>query len=189
MNTRVCMSCLSVLLLGMTIFGSSDAASDTALPVKLDSTGFTEVLARSGDVYIAGQPTEDALKKLQAEGVTTVVNLRTDAEMNNRQGVPYDERAAVAALGMTYIHLPQGGPDTPYSPATVAALAQAIDDNPGKTLLHCTVAWRASHLWTAYLMRYKDLSLDEAIEHGRAINLGTLPLEGFLGERVTMSVD
>ncbi|MDA1074150.1 MAG: sulfur transferase domain-containing protein, partial [Proteobacteria bacterium] len=129
MNTRVCMSCLSVLLLGMTIFGSSDAASDTALPVKLDSTGFTEVLARSGDVYIAGQPTEDALKKLQAEGVTTVVNLRTDAEMNNRQGVPYDERAAVAALGMTYIHLPQGGPDTPYSPATVAALAQAIDDN------------------------------------------------------------
>ena len=52
-----------------------------------------------------------------------------------------------------------------------------------------TVAWRASHLWTAYLHTHRGLSLSEAILHGRAINLGQLPVEGFLGQQLQLSLE
>ncbi|HET9452695.1 MAG TPA: hypothetical protein VFO66_00325, partial [Gemmatimonadaceae bacterium] len=54
-------------------------------------------------------------------------------------------------------------------------------------LLHCTIAWRASHLWGAYLIQKKGLPVAEALRHARAINLdarvpvqGRLPIEHFL---------
>jgi len=51
-------------------------------PVILDTTGsFLERAARVGeDIFVTGQPTEHALRELQAQGVTTVVNLRTPEE-------------------------------------------------------------------------------------------------------------
>jgi hypothetical protein len=36
-------------------------------------------------------------------------------------------------------------------------------------------------MWVAYLARYRGMELNEAIEHGRAINLGTQPYEELLG--------
>jgi hypothetical protein len=64
--------------------------------------------------------------------------------------------------------------------------------NEGKVLLHCTVAWRASHLWGAYLIQ-QGVSAADALTHARAINLmddhrmdssGRQPLELFLGKSV-----
>ena len=69
------------------------------LPEKLEVEGFQAVLASAGDVYIAGQPSREALDWLQSEGVTTVVNLRTQPEMDNRDRVPFDEAAALDSLG------------------------------------------------------------------------------------------
>ena len=167
------------LLIGLV--AASTALADTPFPEVLDAEGFQQVLVQSGDVFIAGQPTEAGLKRMRDNGVTTVVSLRTDREMDDRNIVPFDERAAVQALGMKYVHIPLGGPGTPYTPEAVERFAAAVTASEGKTLLHCTVAWRASHMWTAYLVEHEDLTLDEALRHGRAINLGDLPLEGFLG--------
>src|SRR5215208_1408131 len=63
-------------------------------PVALDTRGlFQEKFARVGDdVFIGGQPTERALRELRAQGVTTVVNLRSPPEMTR---VPFDESALV----------------------------------------------------------------------------------------------
>jgi protein tyrosine phosphatase (PTP) superfamily phosphohydrolase (DUF442 family) len=47
-------------------------------------------------MYIAGQPTADGIRQLPDQGVTTVVNLRTPAEMAR---VGFDEAALVASLG------------------------------------------------------------------------------------------
>jgi hypothetical protein len=61
----------------------------------------------------------------------------------------------------------------------------------GKVLLHCTVAWRASHLWAAYLIRDRKVPVDAALKHARQINLrddapygDQQPIEGFLGRAV-----
>ncbi|MDP6376023.1 MAG: sulfur transferase domain-containing protein [Pseudomonadales bacterium] len=156
------------------------------LPQKLNADGFGEVLAVSGSTYIAGQPTKIGLDRMKQAGVTTVVNLRTHMEMNNRDVVPFDEAAYVDELGLEYVHIPLGGPGTPYNPGAVKTFAAAMEKAQGRVLLHCTVAWRASHLWTAYLVRNRGMAIEEAVRHGQAINLGTLPLEQFLDRPLTI---
>ncbi len=168
---------------------SATICAANELPQRLDPEGFREVLVRTGNLYIAGQPSEAALERLAQAGVTTVINLRTQPEMDNREAVPFDEAAVVAALGMRYVHIPAGGPETPYAPEQVDAFAAALEQAEGDVLVHCTVAWRASHLWVAYLHEHRGLPLAEAIDHGRAINLGQLPLEGFLGEKIRFSIE
>ena len=157
------------------------AASMEPLPETLDVEGFQAVLAMAGDVYIAGQPSREAIDWLEAQGVTTVVNLRTQPEMANRERVPFDEAAVLDSIGLEYVHIPLGGDENPYTPDAVDRFAEAVDAAEGKVLLHCTVGWRASHMWAAYLVRYRGMDLNEAIAHGRAINLGTTPVEELLG--------
>lgn len=184
-STTAAALCLTALLLPPLSFAA--AADAPPLPTQLPAENFQQVLARAGDdLFIAGQPSEAGLEQMRAAGVTTVVNLRTDREMDDRSVVPFDEAALAAQLGLTYVHVPAGGPDTPYTPEMVDRFAEALAEADGKVLLHCTVAWRASHLYTAWLHRYRHLPLPEAVRHGQAINLGTLPLEGFLGTPLTI---
>ena len=162
------------------------------VPVAMDTRGlFQDKLARVGDdVYISGQPTEKALRELSAQGVTTVVNLRSPPEMKR---VPFDEAALVKELGMQYVYLPmRGTPELPYSPAAVKAFADAMAGAKGKVLLHCTVAWRASHLWAAYLIQYRNVPVATALAQARTINLmddmrmdgDQQPVEAFLGRKL-----
>lgn len=159
-------------------------------PVPLDTTGrFLAAAVRVGDdFFIAGQPTERALREMHDQGVTTVVNLRSPEEMQN--AVKFDERAVVGQLGMKYVYLPmRGTPDFPYAPDAVTKLAAAVAGANGKVLLHCTVAWRASHLWAAYLISERGVDVETALANARAINLmddhrmgpgGRQPVEDFL---------
>ena len=161
-------------------------------PVVLDTTGlYLASAARVGDdVFVTGQPTERALRELRAQGVTTVVNLRTPEEMT--RNVSFDEPALVAELGMRYVFLPvRGTSEYPYSPATLARFAEAVRTANGKVLLHCTIAWRASHLWAAYLIKERGIPVDSALANARAINLmdthrmgsnGRQPVEDFLDQ-------
>lgn len=179
---------MKTALISLLMLFSTFSNADTVEIEILENDGFNQVLVRSGNLFIAGQPSEAGLKHLQESGVTTVVNLRTNAEMDNREVVSFDEATVVEDLGMDYVHIPAGGPDTPYSPEMLEQFAQTLDQAKGKVLLHCTVAWRASHLYAAYLIRYQDLSLKEAQRIGQSINLGTLPLEGFLGEKLEIVI-
>lgn len=157
--------------------------------VLLDTTGlFRDRFAKVGDdVFITGQPTERGLRELKARGVTTVVNLRTPEEM--KRSVPFDEPALVSGLGMRYVYLPVRG-DTayPYTPAVLDRFADVMAHADGKLLLHCTVAWRASHLWAAYLIRERKVPEGVALTNARGISLmddmrmsaGRQPIEGFL---------
>ena len=161
-------------------------------PVLLDTTGmFQDRYAKVGDdFFIAGQPTQKALREMKAQGVTTVVNLRSPSEM---QRIGFDEEKLVTELGMKYVYVPVRG-DTlyPYTPAALAKFTEAMKTADGKVLLHCTIAWRASHLWGAYLIQ-SGVPPADALAHARAINLmdahrmdssGRQPMELFLGRAV-----
>ncbi|MCB1008966.1 MAG: hypothetical protein KDB94_08730 [Acidobacteria bacterium] len=156
-------------------------------PVELEQPeGFQVRLFQDGRVYIGGQPSEAALAAMKALGVTAIVNLRTQREMDNRDAVPYDEQAKAAELGFEYVHLPIGGDDNPWRPEVVDGLADVLRRHPGPVLLHCTVAWRASYVWTAFLIRELGLPLDEALARGQAIALDESPLGDLLGRRVKL---
>jgi uncharacterized protein (TIGR01244 family) len=160
-------------------------------PVILDITGLFQARFASvgDDFFIGGQPTEKALRDLKAKGVTTVVNLRMPEEMAK---VEFDEAALLKELGITYVHIPmRGSAENPYGPAQLDTFAATMASAPGKVLLHCTVAWRASHLWAAYLIRDRQVPVATALAQTRAINLrdeapfgGLQPIEGFLGRTV-----
>jgi uncharacterized protein (TIGR01244 family) len=165
-------------------------SGDVPAPVVLDPHGqFQDKFASVGsDVFISGQPTEQALRDLHAQGVTTVVNLRSPEEMTKR--VSFDEAALVKSLGMEYVYVPvRGNAEFPYSPAAVKSFANAMTGAKGKVLLHCTVAWRASHMWAAYLIQYRDVPVATALAQARTINLmdnmrmdgDRQPVEDFLG--------
>jgi uncharacterized protein (TIGR01244 family) len=127
------------------------------------------VIARSGPVFIAGQPSEAALRALVAGGVAAVVNLRTPEEMADPNQVPFDEAALVRELGAEYVHVPLGGKEHPASPAKVDAVARALAAARGKVLLHCTVAARASSMWAAYLVRHRGVPSERALEDARLV--------------------
>ena len=161
-------------------------------PVTLDTTGMFQAkfVSVGDDMFIAGQPTERALRELRAKGVTTVVNLRMPEEMAR---VGFDEDALVKELGIKYVYIPmRGTADHPYGPKELDTFAAAMASADGKVLLHCTIAWRASHLWAAYLIRERKVPVADALSHTRMINLmddmrmggDQQPLEGFLGRAV-----
>jgi protein tyrosine phosphatase (PTP) superfamily phosphohydrolase (DUF442 family) len=184
---------LSALLVTAALASSASAqkvvGTTGAVPAPkiLDITGlFQEKYASVGDdMFIGGQPTEKALRDLKAAGVTTVVNLRMPAEMAR---ISFDEAALLKELGITYVHIPLGGPDNPYAPAALDQFSKVMASAQGKVLLHCTVAWRASHMWGAYLIRERKMPVATALEQVKSINLradapfgNQQPIEGFLG--------
>jgi uncharacterized protein (TIGR01244 family) len=161
-------------------------------PVTLDPAGLFQAkfVSVGDDMFIAGQPTEKALRDLRAKGVTTIVNLRMPQEMAR---VGFDEAALAKELGMRYVYIPMSGtPENPFGPKAVDTFAAAMASADGKVLLHCTIAWRASHLWAAYLIRERNVPVATALSQARQINLmddmrmsaEQQPLEGFLGRVV-----
>jgi uncharacterized protein (TIGR01244 family) len=174
-------------------FTRAEPIATLGAPAVLDTAGMFQArfVQVGDDVFIGGQPTERALRELKARGVTTVVNLRTPEEMRR---IGFDEEALVRELGMRYVYIPmRGTSEFPYAPSAITQLADALRTANGKVLLHCTIAWRASHLWGAYLIQERGVPVDQVLAHTRAINLmddhrmtqdGRQPLELFLGRTV-----
>ena len=171
-----------------------DSIRSLPTPALLDSAGLFQALYASvgDDLFIAGQPTERALREMKKLGVTTIINLRMPQEMER---IGFDEPKLIAELGMKYVYIPMRGGDgeQSYSPQTLRKFAEAMKAADGKVLLHCTIAWRASHIWAAYLIQEHGVADADALAHARAINLmdghrmdpsGRQPVEMFLGRKV-----
>jgi uncharacterized protein (TIGR01244 family) len=198
MRNRIISAVVATLILSSTsaaqqLVGKGTIQSLPA-PVLLDTAGmFIDRYAIVGeDLFIAGQPTERALREMKRLGVTTVINLRMPQEMER---VGFDEAKLIAELGMKYVHIPMrgGSGETAYSPETLRKFTEAMKAADGKVLLHCTIAWRASHIWAAYLIQERGVPDADALAHARAINLmddhrmdgsGRQPVEMFLGRKV-----
>jgi uncharacterized protein (TIGR01244 family) len=130
-----------------------------------------------GHVYFAPQPATQDFKAFAERGVTTVINLRTDAEMQ------FDERAAVRAAGMKYIHVPIG-----HTAPADEDLNQIMDtlDQAGKepVLLHCASSNRVGYVWAMYRASRQGLAADAAIAEGKAAGLKSPELEKLAREYI-----
>jgi len=192
---KILSSILVVLAASFTAFSQQPATDSLGidrlvLPVPIeDIEGVTGGVFKDGRLFIAGQPDTDALLRFRELGVTVVINLRTPAEMDNRDRVPFDEAAFVVEQGMEYVHIPLGGDDHPYTPEAVATFAKTLEKHGGPVLLHCTVAWRASYLWSAYLILYQDFEFATALDRGEAIAISPPPLQGLLGRPLTLVIE
>lgn len=197
MSLRIAIALVFAVFLNSGVVSGQETAVESIVDIGIEGDGLPRELNgfdgeirglwRDGRVLIGGQPDESAFGRFQEMGVTVVVSLRSTSEMDDRERIPFDEAALVESLGMEYVHIPLGGDDHPYTPQAVDRLSDVLERHDGPVLIHCTVGWRASHMWAAYLVREQGFSLEDAMARGEAMAIGDLPVEGLLGRQVQLA--
>ena len=139
-------------------------------------------LFRSTNYYFGGQSNLETLRWLKAEGVTTIVNLRSDKENKEFADTAFDEAAVARELGMAYASIPLGEKAS-YRPQAIDTLAIVLGNHTGKAFIHCLSGGRASYVWVAYLVRHRGYSLGDAVAIGKTIKYPT-NLEDLLGGKI-----
>jgi uncharacterized protein (TIGR01244 family) len=124
-----------------------------------------------GDVYLAGQPTPEDLAEAKKIGITTVINLRPDAEIKD-----FSEREAVEAAGLAYVHIPFAGADD-VTDAVFDRARQQLKAAQRPILLHCASANRVGAVWLPYRVLDAGLTWDAALAEAKTIGLRTAALE------------
>lgn len=150
-------------------------------PKRLSTPGFQAGIFDVGACLVSGQPSVAAFRRLAQEGVKTVICVRTQPELDDRAQVPFDEAALLKELGVRFVHIPLDD----YTPAAVARFAEALEKAEGRVLLHCTVAWRASYVWMAYLINHRGVAVDEAWKAGTQMNATPDRVAALLGAPVS----
>lgn len=143
---------------------------------------------QAGDLIFGPQPDAAGFSQFKSDGVTTVINLRSNEEMADlitEEGL--DETATLQAAGLRYIHIPLGGDDG-FQPEDVETFAQAVESAEGPVLIHCYSGGRARTMWQAYLVQHRGYSLAEA--EAVAATIGGTPssLEMLLGRDIRPSL-
>jgi uncharacterized protein (TIGR01244 family) len=146
---------------------SSFTPSSKASVASTDIWGFQNGLSRDGKFWFAGQPDLVGLREARDRGVRTVINLRPHE--HNERYVHYDEPQVSFELGMEYFSIPV----TPemITPEAVAALAEALEGTNRPVLIHGATRNEVGGLWAAYLVRYRNMPIDQAMASAKAAGL------------------
>ena len=140
-------------------------------------------LYRYEHYYISGQPSLDALKWLQSQGGTRVINLSSESENEDFTYSSFNESAVVAELGMEYHAIPVSG-RSGYTPENLTRMGELVGEGE-KVLIHCSGAGRATSFFMGYLVLFKGYTLDEAVDVGQELTY-FLSLEHLLDIEITM---
>ena len=97
-------------------------------------------------LYFSAQPDAEGLRAARDGGVTAVINLRPQDEME------FDEAGAARAAGLVYYQVPVSGSGESFDRAAFARIGELVRAHPNEAmLLHCSsgnraAAWLAAHL-------------------------------------------
>ncbi len=109
------------------------------------------------EIGTSGQPTREQFRQIAGQGYASVVNL---AMHNSDNAIP-DEGSIVAALGMSYFHIP-----VPFDQPTaehVKKFFRVLDALEGeKVLVHCALNARVSAFMYKYLTLCKGKTAESA---------------------------
>lgn len=154
----------ALFLAGCTASGPS-GHHDRASPASASAEAPLRMVAEG--LFASGQPAPGQWTSIRTQGITTVINLRPDAEMAGR-----DEAAEVAAAGMAYRQLDIGGSED-ITGENAARIQAWIDEAPGAVLLHCASGNRVGALLAVIAAR-NGTPPAEALELGRSAGLTSL---------------
>ncbi|MDE2689182.1 MAG: sulfur transferase domain-containing protein [Acidobacteriota bacterium] len=132
-------------------------------------------------VLFGGQPSEDQLKAMAADGLSFVLDLRAEGE--NRG---FDEQAALQSLDVPYLNVPVDA-ERLEQPETFERFIEAMDKADGPVLVHCASGNRVGALYYAYLVAGKGVDREEARTRAKENGLRSAALEkavdGYLDSR------
>jgi uncharacterized protein (TIGR01244 family) len=132
-------------------------------------TELSEGRQASDTVIVGAQPTREVLQQAADAGIKVVVNMRGADEDPG-----YDEAAAAAELGLTYLQLPIAGAAglTPENVTLFDALLKQVGDQP--TLMHCASGNRVGAMHALHASQYGGMDAEAAIEYGKAHGMTSL---------------
>lgn len=145
-------------IIGVILFGCLIVFAD----MNIDLSGFKgseRTVFLEENVIGTGKLTEENIKNAKAEGVKTIVDLRSPQEGTG------EERVLVQKYGMNYFNVPV----TPSSlrKAQADVISHVLSDEANKpVIIHCSSGNRVGALWAVYLRYYKNLGVNEAIDEG-----------------------
>ena len=122
-------------------------------------------------VLFGGQPTEDQLKAMAADGLSFVLDLRAEGE--NRG---FDEQAALQSLDVPYLNVPVDA-ERLEQPETFERFIEAMDKADGPVLVHCASGNRVGALYYAYLVAGKGVDREKARTRAKENGLRSAALE------------
>lgn len=180
MNMRIVIGLIAALALAGCAATTQPSGPLASTPPAAPASAFDKAWTVER-LVIAGQPTAADIASLGEHGIMRVINLRTPAEMSDRAIVPFDQAAMLASAGIAYEEIPIGGTEHPFRPEALEAFRVALESTDGPVLLHCASGARASTLYAAYRVKYRDVSPDEAMRDLERFGTWPLPLEKLTG--------
>jgi protein tyrosine phosphatase (PTP) superfamily phosphohydrolase (DUF442 family)/YHS domain-containing protein len=123
----------------------------------------------NADFCTGGQPRMEHLSRLKAEGVTTIINLRTPAEHRAAE-----EEALARELGLRYINIPVTY-SAPKDEQADEFLRVTDDPKSRPAFIHCTAAIRVGAFWMIRRVLRDGWSVADAEAEAEKIGLRNAP--------------
>lgn len=142
-------------------------------PKKLEECelGSTYNVHRLGDIYLAGQPSQNDFAVAKREGIKTVINLRQPSEL------PFDQKETLKNLGLEYHHIPFALPQTLTDKVFEKCLKVLSDRKKQPVLLHCKSANRVGAIWLVHRVLNDKVQYDKALKEAKEVGLRYPPYE------------
>ena len=167
---RLCVASI-VLCLGVSCLVHTPAMVMTVTNVEMGETPNAKTTGQQ--IYFGGQPAPEDFAIFQEKGVKTVINLRSQEEVDE---LTFSEKEIVEGLGMRYVHVPVNSDqlgDDRLRPI-VAAIAGAGD---GQMLIHCASGNRVGFAWSLFRGTEGGEDVAAAITQGKAAGMRSEELE------------
>jgi protein tyrosine phosphatase (PTP) superfamily phosphohydrolase (DUF442 family) len=125
------------------------------------------------DICTGGQPTVEQLTALKADGVKTIINLRTPMEYD-----PAPEIAKAKELGLRYFNIPVASAG-PKDEQVVEFLKLTDDPQNRPAFIHCASANRVGAFWMIRRVLRDNWTMDAAKAEAEKIGLRSPNLVDF----------
>jgi uncharacterized protein (TIGR01244 family) len=128
--------------------------------------GLPKHVALNAHQHVSGQPSVEAIAKLKSAGITTVIDLRPDAETPD-----LDEKAVAEKSGLKYRSLPIASP-ADLTRENVMKFDQLLKESQKEdVLVHCASGNRVGAMMALRARWIEGKSVEEALAIGMAAGM------------------
>src|SRR5688572_22461173 len=156
-------------------------ANGVAAQQQPSGPAITNFLRINSEICTGGQPTPEQLAQLKAQGVTTVINLRSPGEAGFDAA---GEEAATKKLGLKYFHIPISNQQGPREEQATEFLKITDDPANRPAFIHCGSANRVGGFWMIRRVLRDGYTMEAAKAEADKIGLRSQALVDFANQYI-----
>lgn len=164
-NRTVLKTIAFLFLFGISTAIAQDKKVDSPA-VKQAALGETRNVHQCGDLFLAGQFGPNDLDQIKAAGITRVISLRTDGEID------WDQKSALEKAGLEFFVLPFRDPKD-LNDGVFDKARKLLGETNKPTLFHCGSANRVGAVWMTFRALDQHVDLETAKKEAKVVGLRT----------------